>query len=500
MLTRPLLQDLDATVQTKAIHTLGQVLQHSEELSLRCIESGIVANLIFSLSDPDVRFAPHFVETNSALPTRSQFRECKKVAEHTLSSIAVHSPRCAHGVVEGGALDELAKLLDDFDNGVQKEAAMVLGHIAGHEEELSDMVLSSQAVSPLILSLSRSEQTDLCAASSWTIGEIAKHKPESASLLVQAGAVDALGNLLSAGLGRESHHSDVRRNACAALSHIAKHTEDLAQSVVPLVSKVVRCLGDKKASRAAATCLREIVKHSAELTKSVANESGSIPLLVHYVSSAGLEERLSGVMTLGYMAGFDADLAKKIMHDGAAKPIVSLLEPGQPYEHLEAASCWALGQMGKHSSLHANFLGVDTANCFPRIQACAIRHGASEDLHTKAKRALKGVVVMCSDIRALTPLVQPSTHPSVLLITLETCLKILEKNEALRNVDVENPRQYFVTSGALLRLQGILEEIPRQAHKGDIEALCRNINALFPPDVVKYYRGDCEGSLPPIEK
>lgn len=57
----------------------------------------------------------------------------------------------------------------------------------------------------------------------------------------------------------------------------------------------------------AATCIREIAKHSPELAKLICNAGGTAAL-VDYVNESKGQVRLPGIMTLGYIAAYDESL------------------------------------------------------------------------------------------------------------------------------------------------------------------------------------------------
>lgn len=50
-------------------------------------------------------------------------------------------------------------------------------------------------------------------------------------------------------------------------------------------------------------------------------------------------------------------------------------------DHIQAATAWALGQIGRHTPEHAKAVAV--ANVLPKLLQCYLRADASEDLQTK---------------------------------------------------------------------------------------------------------------------
>lgn len=58
---------------------------------------------------------------------------------------------------------------------------------------------------------------------------------------------------------------------------------------------------DIQVRKNAATCIREIAKHSLELCKLIVH-SGGAAAIVDYISETKGNSRLPGIMTLGYIA------------------------------------------------------------------------------------------------------------------------------------------------------------------------------------------------------
>ena len=91
------------------------------------------------------------------------------------------------------------------------------------------------------------------AASS--LSDIAKHSPELAQSVVDAGAVAYLAPLITA------NDSKLKRQVCSALGQVAKHSVDLAEVVVEaeIFPKILTCLKDVDPTvrKHAATCIRE---------------------------------------------------------------------------------------------------------------------------------------------------------------------------------------------------------------------------------------------------
>jgi len=129
------------------------------------------------------------------------------------------------------------------------------------------------------------------------------------------------------------------------LAYIAKHHAELAGHVVEaeIFPKILNCLKDIDVivRKHAATCIREIAKHSPELAKLICN-AGGVAALVDYITESKGNIRLPGIMTLGFIAAYDESLAMAII---ASKGIAPLREAliKEPDDNIKAASAWSLG-------------------------------------------------------------------------------------------------------------------------------------------------------------
>lgn len=73
---------------------------------------------------------------------------------------------------------------------------------------------------------------------------------------------------------------------------------------------------------------------------------------------------------------------------------------------VQASAAWTLGQIGGHSSEHAQAMAeADIPN---NLLAVYKFRESSEDLKKKCKKALKSILQMCSFLSALEPLISES--------------------------------------------------------------------------------------------
>jgi len=285
--------------------------------------------------------------------------------------------------------------------------------------------------------------------------------------VVDAGAVAYLAPLI------QSVDGKLKRHVCACLAQIAKHSVELAEVVVEaeIFPKILTCLKDvdTQVRKNSATCIREIAKHTPELARLIVN-AGGVTAIVDYVNETRGNARLPGIMTLGYISAFSETLAMGVIVAKGVPPLMDALVR-EPEDHIKAASAWSLGQIGRHSPDHAKALAVH--NVIGRLLAVYLNEDSSEDLKTKAKRAMKSVIQKCIHLEALEPLLSDAPR-NILKYLVHQFAKVLPKNM--------DARKAFVTSGGLKKIQEI------QAEDGSkLREYIDQINVCYPEEIVRYY-------------
>jgi len=108
-----------------------------------------------------------------------------------------------------------------------------------------------------------------------------------------------------------------------------------------------------------------------------------------------------------------------------------------------------------------------------RMLAVYLHTDSSDDLKTKAKRALKSVIQKCTHLPALEPLLQESP-PNILKYVVQQFSKVLPHDAPAR--------RSFVQSGGLQKIQECKTEVGSK-----MRDYIDEINNLYPPDIVNYY-------------
>lgn len=173
------------------------------------------------------------------------------------------------------------------------------------------------------------------------------------------------------------------------------------------------------------------------------------------------------------------DSRGKTMALNAAGYAIGSTAPGASVS-ITAAAAWALEQMSQHGDeTTMPLIGQGAlAAVLERYKATAGAAGldsADSALFVRCKATIKSLIRYCNSTTPLEPLVVKGTPPAVLK-------HVLRRAEPLLARDAKS-RQQFVTTGGLMRLQELESQLCAKG-QGYLNA----INALFPVDVVTYYR------------
>lgn len=452
-LLKPLLRDSVPSIQQSAALAIGRLANFSEELADSVVQNKIITKLLKTISN--------------------QNRFFKKATCFVIKSVAKHSPQLADDVVKCGALEPLVQCLEEFDPSVKEAAAWALGYIAKHNTNLAAQVKEKRAVQSLINCLQEPEVL-LKRAAALTLSYICSHNEQLAQPVAEEG-LDRIIPLLG------SNDTQLKRNICQLLGNITKHSSDLATQVLTRLKqpqKLLNCLkdGDDIVKKNAAYCICEIVNKSYENAKIIC-EAGGPAILVEYITNIKGDPRLYGILSLGFMAAFNKDLAVSVMRAKAINQLRDALQ-NEPHQHIKAAACYALGHIGRHNDTLA--LEVSNANVLSLLLYYYMDQNSNDDLKEKAKKSLKKIIDSCTNLPALEPLiaVAPEKILKHILNRYVVCLK--DNKEAKRN---------FV-NGGLQKLQ----EIKVKA-SGPIQQLISDINSYYDDSIIKYYSPDYATNL-----
>lgn len=427
-----------------------------------------------------------------------------------LEALAAKKEAHAAAIVKSGALVPMRALLNAFDVDVKESAvrAMTAVALAGEahaealmdDETLESLVVNANAGdSPLALRTAIARLFDACCA----------YGAVPAARVIESGAAHSV-----AALARDAAAAAVRGGgapprsravAFACLAQMARHADDLAARVVEAgaVPDALAALIDPQdvpAREAASAMAREVVCKTPELAEAVAADGGVAALVQNLGLERGEKRAILATQSLGYIADFRPSFAVACVSVDQGRCLVEAMEHAVDDEAAVAAA-WAMGCVARHGPESAAPLARSAAM---RVLLDAyVNPVASEALVERSKASLKGLIKNCGELGLIEPLVSEKTPPVILR-------HVLGEFGAKLGADV-NAKRAFVTSGGLMRLQGVLKahdkgveeaakavehakkagKPPPPLYEGllDERALkdAKIVNSNFPPEVVSYY-------------
>ncbi|KAE8279966.1 Sperm-associated antigen 6 Axoneme central apparatus protein PF16-like protein [Larimichthys crocea] len=332
----------------------------------------------------------------------------QQTAALALGRLADHSDDLAEAVVKEDILPQLVHSLSLQNRFYKKAAAYVLRAVAKHSPELSQSVVASGGVDALVLCL---EEFDpgVKEAAAWALGyiarhnallahDISKHTPELAQTVVDNGAIAHLAQMIL------NPDAKLKRQVFSALSQISKHSVSLAELVIEaeIFPAAVACLRDpdEYVKKNVTTLMREVVQHTPELSQVIVN-CGGMAAVIDYLGNCSGNLRLPGIMMLGYVAAHSENLAMAVILSKGV-PQLALCLSEESDHTMKAATVWSIGQIGHHTPEHAK--AVATANLLPKLLELYMDASSSEDLQAKCKKALKSILQKCTYLPGLEPL------------------------------------------------------------------------------------------------
>ena len=254
-----------------------------------------------------------FVQHIAELATRSQ------------NIMALHS---------AGVMSLLRPLLLDSVSSIQQSAALAIGRLANHSEELAESVIQNLVIEQLIFSLANQNRFFKKAAC-YVLRAVAKHSAELAESVVNKGALEPLIKCL------EEFDPSVKESAAWALGYIAKHNPDLANKVVEAIAvdSLILCLQEPEISlkRASAQTLSYICQHKESLAQPVA-ENG-LETIAFYLSYNDVQLKRNICLLLGNITKHSPDLADQVMNKLNPQKLLSCLNDDDKIVKKNAAFC-----------------------------------------------------------------------------------------------------------------------------------------------------------------
>lgn len=274
------------------------------------------------------------------------FEQYQKSRTHFVQTVAdlASRPQNIETLQNAGVLQLLRPLLLDVVPTIQQTAALALGRLANHNDDLAEAVVKGDILPQLVYSLAEQNRFYKKAAA-FVLRAVAKHSPELAQAVVDCGALDSLVICL------EEFDPGVKEAAAWALGYIARHNAELAQAVVDAgsVQLLVLCLQEPEISlkRIAASALSDIAKHTPELAQTVV-DSGAIAHLAQLVNSSDAKLKRQLFSALSQIAKHTVELAEMVVEAEVFPAVLKSLKDSDEYVKKNMATL--IREIVKHST------------------------------------------------------------------------------------------------------------------------------------------------------
>uniref|UniRef100_A0AAY4A172 Sperm-associated antigen 6 n=1 Tax=Denticeps clupeoides TaxID=299321 RepID=A0AAY4A172_9TELE len=266
----------------------------------------------------------------------------QQTAALALGRLANHSDDLAEAVVKGGILPQLVYSLAEQNRFYKKAAAFVLRAVAKHSPELAQAVVDCGALDALVLCL---EEFDpgVKEAAAWALGYIARHNAELSLSVVEAGAVPLLV------LCVQEPEIAVRRIAASSLSDISKHSPELAQTVVDTgaIAYLAQMIlnPDAKLKRQVFSALSQISKHSVDLAEMVV-EAEVFPAALACLKDPDEYVRKNVATLMREIAKHTPELSQMVVNCGGVAAVIDYL--GDSRANVRLPGIMMLGYVAAH--------------------------------------------------------------------------------------------------------------------------------------------------------
>ncbi|CAL8292917.1 unnamed protein product [Lota lota] len=325
----------------------------------------------------------HFVQTVADLATRPQNIDTlqnagvmtllrpllldavptiQQTAALALGRLANHSDDLAEAVVQGDILPQLVHSLASQNRFYKKAAAFVLRAVAKHSPGLALAVVDCGGVDALVLSL---EEFDpgVKEAAAWALGYIARHNEQLSQCVVEAGAIPLLVLCL------QEPEMALKRISASAISDISKHTTDLAHSVVDsgAIAHLAQMIlnPDAKLKRHVLSALSQISKHSVGLAELVV-EAEVFPAALACLRDSDDYVRKNVTTLIREVVKHTPELAQFIVNCGGMAAVVDYL--GDSSGNVRLPGIMMLGYVAAHTENLA--MAVIVAKGVPQLALC----------------------------------------------------------------------------------------------------------------------------------